>query len=67
MLWKKVQTYVAVGGAFVSSAANNGTNEQHQSGSALPALPALPGSAPGGPAKIVSTTGGPTTTATVTQ
>jgi len=32
MLWKKVQTYVAVGGAFVSSAAtNNGTNEQHQS------------------------------------
>ena len=66
MLWKKVQTYVAVGGAFVSSAANNGTNEQHQSGSALPALPALPGSA-GGSAKTVTTTGGPTTTATVTQ
>ena len=36
MLWKKVQQYVVVGGAFVSSTqaatANNGTvNEQHQS------------------------------------
>ena len=31
MLWRKVQQYVVVGGAFVSGTANNGTNEQHQS------------------------------------
>ena len=36
MLWRKVQQYVVVGGAFVSgtsgaATANNGTNEQHQS------------------------------------
>ena len=33
MLWRKVQQYVVVGGAFVSGtpANNDGTNEQHQS------------------------------------
>ena len=59
MLWKKVQTYVAVGGAFVSSAAaNNGTNEQHQSNAATTASSSL--------VKTVTTTQPPAVT-TVTH